>query len=289
MSILVNGDTRLLVQGIGSRTGTLYAEHVLGSGTHLVAGVEFGQGGTWFSTVPVFDSCREAVHATDANASLLCVQSPLAAEAVLEAADAGLDLVICITPDLPAQDVVLIEACLAQTDTMMLGPGSVGAFSPGQCLAGVLPQGIAKPGGIGVVSRSGSLAYEVTWGLSRAGLGQSTILSIGGGTIVGLGFDEILAMFEDDPVTRMVVLIGEVGGQEEEWAAEFVPDGMTKPVVAMVTGRTSPPGQQMGHPGAIIEGVTDTAQHKISLLENAGVDVARCPAEIIELVKRRMR
>jgi succinyl-CoA synthetase alpha subunit len=182
--------------------------------------------------------------------------------------------------------MVLITDHLRQAATRLLGPGTIGAFSPGQCLAGMIPQDIATPGSIGVLSRSGSLAYEVTHQLTRAGLGQSTILSIGSGAIFGMGFAQILAMFEGDPVTERIVLIGEVGGREEELAAEFIVDSVSKPVVAMITGQTSPPGRQMGHSGAIIEDFADTAQHKISVLERAGVRVARFPAEIVECLTR---
>jgi succinyl-CoA synthetase alpha subunit len=287
MSILVDHDTRLLVQGIDTQQGALYVDRILSCGTPVVAGASFGQGGTWVSGIPVFDTVQEAVHATDANTSLVCTPAEGAAEAILESADAGLALAVCVSAGVPIRDMVTVEAHLASHVTCLLGPGCVGVFSPGKCMAGIIPPYVVQPGAVGVVSRSGSLAYEVAWLLTQAGFGQSTILSIGTDTIVGTGFVDILAMFEDDPLTQQVVLIGEVGGREEEAAARFVADRMTKPLVAYVAGQTSPPGRQMGHAGAVIEAFADTAQYKIEALAKSGARVARSPGEIPGLLERR--
>jgi succinyl-CoA synthetase alpha subunit len=286
MSVLVGASTRILVQGIASREGAIYASRMMAYGTHIVAGVSFGRGGTWFASVPVFDTVQEAVRATDADTALVCVPASEAAEAILEAADAGLALVICITASVPVHDLMLVRAYLRGRDTRLIGPGSPGVFAPGQCVAGIIPPHIVRPGSVGVVSRSGSLAYEVTWLLTQAGFGQSTILGIGGGTIVGTGFVDVLSMFEGDPMTQQVVLVGEIGGQQEEEAAAYVADRMTKPVVAFVTGQTAPAGRQMGHSGAIIEEFAGTAQHKIEALQVAGVRIARSPDEIPSLLER---
>jgi len=237
--------------------------------------------------VPVFDTVEEAVRATDANAALICTPADGVADAVLESADANLPLIVCVTANVPEHDMLMLKRQLAHGDTRLIGPGSPGVFSPGHCLAGVIPQYLVTPGPIGVVTRSGSLAYEVTWQLSQAGFGQSTVLVIGGGMVVGTGFVSVLAMFEDDPLTEQVVLVGEVGGGEEQAVAAWVTDGMTKPVVAYIAGQTAPPGRQMGHPGAVIEQVSDTAQSKIDALRNAGVRVARTIDEVPKLLQRR--
>jgi succinyl-CoA synthetase alpha subunit len=286
MSILVDKATRLVVQGIADPEGAMYVERIPISGSRIVAGVTFGQGGSWFASIPVFDTVREAVHATDANAALVCVHASEAAEAILEATDAGLELVICLTNNVPVQDMILVRAHMRHTRATLVGPGTPGVFSPGQCLAGVMPEYAMKPGSVGVVSRSGSLAYEVTWLLTQNGLGQTTVLGTGGGLIVGTGLAEALAMFEDDPVTRQVALIGEIGSQQEELAAQFVADHMTKPVVAFVAGQTAPAGRQMGHPSAVIEDFRGTAEYKIEVLESAGVRVARSLQELPELLER---
>ncbi len=288
MSILVDQQTRLLVQGITAPEGLAYVEHMVAAGSPIVAGVTFGQGGTWYGSLPVFDTVKEAVQATDANATVVCVRGSEAAEAILEAADTGLTLIVCVPAEVPVRDMVLVKAHLRGTPVRLIGPGSSGVCSPGKCNMGIIPGYIARSGSVGIVSRSSSLAYEVTWLLTQAGLGQSTILSIGGGMIVGSGFAEILAMFEDDPATEEVVLIGEIGGQEEEMAAQFVADRMTKPVVALITGQTAPPGRQMGHAAAVIEELAGTAQYKTEMLQKAGVRVARCADELPTLLEERM-
>jgi succinyl-CoA synthetase alpha subunit len=306
MSILVNEDTRLLVHGIASREGAVYTERMLACDTHIVAGVTAGEGGTWAAGVPVFDTVREAVRATDANASLVCVSASEAMDAILESADAELPLIVCATASVPVQDMVQIRSYLRYVagaalpsplasqgrayeqprQAILIGPASPGVFSPGKCMVGAAPEGIFAPGSVGVLSRSGSLAYEATWLLTQAGLGQSTVLGIGDGLIVGAGFVDILAMFEDDPLTEQVVLIGEIGGYGEEIAASFVADRMTKPVVAFVVGHTAPAGRPMGHQGAIIEGYSGTAQAKIEALERAGARIAHTLDESIQLLKR---
>ena len=219
---------------------------------------------------------------------MICVRGSEAAEAIFEAADARLTLIVCVPAEVPVRDMVLVKAHLKGTPVRLIGPGSSGVCSPGKCNVGIIPGYIVRSGSVGIVSRSGSLAYEVTWLLTQAGLGQSTVLSIGGGMIVGSGFAEILAMFEDDPATEEVVLIGEIGGQEEEMAARFVADRMTKPVVALITGQTAPPGRQMGHTAAVIEELAGTAQHKTEMLQKAGVRVARYADELPTLLEERM-
>lgn len=306
MSILVNQDTRLLVHGMASREGAVYTERMLASGTHIVAGVTAGEGGTWLAGVPIFDTVREAIRATDANAALVCVPPSEAMDAILEAADAELPLIVCATAGIPVQDMVQIRSYLRYVagaaiptplaeqgrayeqprQAVLIGPASPGVFSPGKSMVGAAPEGIFTPGSVGVLSRSGSLAYEVAGMLTQAGLGQSTVIGIGDGLIVGAGFVDILAMFEDDPLTEQVVLIGEIGGYGEEMAAGFVADRMTKPVVAFVVGHTAPAGRPMGHQGALIEGYAGTAQAKIEALERAGARVARTLDEIVQLLER---
>lgn len=287
MSILVNSTTRLLVHGTATREGAIYTERMRAAGTPAVAAVSVGQGGTWFGGVPAFETVAEAVHATDANAALICVHAQDVADAILEAADAGIRLIVCTTSRVPVHDMIQIKAYLQGKEATLIGPGSPGVFAPGRCLVGAIAPHILQPGTVGVLSRSGSLAYEVTWMLTRAGFGQSTILGIGDGLIVGTGFAEVLAMFEDDPLTEQVVLLGEIGGQEEETCAAFVRDRMTKPVVAWVVGQTAPPGRRMGHQGAIIEGYSGRAQAKIEALAGAGARVARSLDEIPDLIEKR--
>lgn len=307
MSILVDQDTRLLVHGISSRRGAATVEHMLACGTRVACGVAPGQEGTWVSGVPVFDTVKEAVRATDANASLLCVSPSEVMEAILEDVNAGVCTIVCLTAGVPIHDIIRVQArlrgrganglpagpsygstpgLLGVEPVQLVGPGSPGVFSPGKCVAGIIPQQILRPGSVGVVSRSGSLAYEVAWHLTRAGLGQSTVLGIGSGVIACTGFVDVLSMFEDDPSTEQVVLIGEIGGRGEERAAEYVRDHMSKPVAAFIAGQTAPPGRRMGHEGAIIEEYAGTAQLKIDALEEAGVRVARAPAEIPDLLER---
>jgi succinyl-CoA synthetase alpha subunit len=286
VSILVNRSTRLLLHGIATETGSVYARRMLDQGTPIVAAVAIGQGGTWFAGVPIFDTVHEAIRATDANATLICVPAHQAAEAILETADAGIKLIVCVTSHVPVSDMVCVKAYFRGKDVHLIGPGCPGVFAPGQCCVGAIAGHILLPGTVGVLSRSGSLAYEVTGLLTQAEIGQSTILGIGDGLIVGTGFVEVLTMFEDDPMTEQVVLLGEIGGQEEELAATFVRDRMSKPIVAFIVGQTAPPGRRMGHQGAIIEGYQGTAQAKIDALGRAGARIARTLDEIPVLLRR---
>jgi succinyl-CoA synthetase alpha subunit len=281
---LVNRGTRLLLHGIASETGAVYAQRMLDQRTPVVAAVAIGQGGSWFAGVPVFDTVYEAIHATDANAALICVPAHQAAEAILETVDAGIKLVVCVTSHVPVSDMVQVKAYFRGKDVHLIGPGSPGVFAPGQCNVGAIAGHILLPGSVGVLSRSGSLAYEVTGLLTQAGIGQSTVLGIGDGLIVGTGFVDVLTMFEDDPLTEQIVLLGEIGGQEEELAAAFVRDRMSKPVVAFIVGQTAPPGRHMGHQGAIIEDYEGTALAKIEALDRAGVRIARTLEEIPALL-----
>jgi len=288
MSILVDQQTRVLVQGIATADGLAYVQNMVAAASTIVAGAAFGLGGTWCGSIPVFDTVKEAVRATDANAAVVCGRGGEAAEAILEAADAEMALIVCMPTDVPVHDMVLVKARLRNTPVCLIGPGSHGVCSPGKSNVGIIPPYMVRPGSVGIVSRSGSLAYEVTWMLTQAGIGQSTILSIGGGLVVGSGFAEILAMFEEDPATEQVVLIGEIGGQQEEMAARFVADRMSKPVTAFVTGQTAPPGRQMGHAGPVIEELAGTARYKTEVLKQSGVRVARYADELPGLLVERM-
>lgn len=286
MSILVDKDTRLLVQGITGREGQFHATQLMRYGTHIVAGVTPGKGGEWVleGKVPVFDGVRWAVEATGANCSLIFVPAAFAADAILEAADAGLPLIVCIAEGLPVQDMMQVRRHLDTLQARLLGPNCPGLLTPGESNVGIIPGHIAVPGDIGVVSRSGTLTYEVLYALKEHGMGASTCVGIGGDPVNGTSFLDVLALFEDDPGTERVVLIGEIGGTDEERAAEFIAERMTKPVVGFVAGQTAPPGKRMGHAGAIVEGGSGLAADKIAALEAAGVRVARHPEEIPQLL-----
>jgi succinyl-CoA synthetase alpha subunit len=281
MSILCDKDTKLLVQGLG-RMGQFHARLSAEYGTQVVAGVHPGRGGQEIEGIPVFETVQEAVDATGANASVLFVPPPGAADAILEAADAGLDLAVCITEGIPAVDMARAKAELRGSSMRLIGPNCPGVVTPGQCRIGIMPAQITRPGPVGVVSRSGTLTYEAVDQLSRLGVGQSTCLGIGGDAVIGTTFVDALALFESDPETRAVVMIGEIGGSAEENAAEFVKAHMTKPVSAFIAGQNAPPGKRMGHAGAIISGGKGKASDKIAALEAAGVPVSRSPAEIGE-------
>jgi succinyl-CoA synthetase alpha subunit len=258
---------------------------MVSSGTQVVAGIDDGHGGIWVAGVPVFDTAQEAIGATGANAAIVAVPANQVEEAILEAVDAGLELVVCITAQVPAWDMVRVRSFLRDKPVHLIGPDSAGVFTPGQCLAGVLAPEFLKPGAIGLVSRSGSLTYESVCLLTGAGWGQSTVVCVGSGLILGTSIVDVLAMFEDDPTTEQVVIIGEIGGQEEELAAELVADRMSKPVVAFIAGQTSPPGRKMGHAGATIEEYGDTAQLKMEAFTRAGARVARSLKEVTELLR----
>ncbi len=285
MSILVDKNTRLVVQGITGREGEFHTCLMLEYGTKVVAGVTPGKAGTEVAGVPVFNTVKEAVKATEANTSIVYVPARFAPDAVYEAADAGISLVVCITEGIPTQDMIKVKAHLDQQGVRLIGPNCPGVITPGEAKVGIMPGHIHQPGAVGVVSRSGTLTYEVVYDLTAHGLGQSTCVGIGGDPILGSDFIDILALFEEDDATEKVVLIGEIGGTDEERAADFIASKMTKPVVAFVAGRTAPPGKRLGHAGAIIEGGTGTAAEKIAALEEAGVKVARYPGEIPDLVR----
>jgi succinyl-CoA synthetase alpha subunit len=287
VAILCDQSTRLLVQGLG-RMGQFHAKLSLEYGTQVVAGVKPGAGGSAVDGIPVFDTVRAAVDATGANASVIFVPAPGAADAILEAADAGLRLACCISEDIPALDMLRVKYALRGSQLRLVGPNCPGVVTPGRCRIGIMPAQITRPGAVGVVSRSGTLTYEAVDQLSRLGIGQSTCVGIGGDPIIGTSFVDALALFEADPETRAVVLIGEIGGSAEEAAAEFVRTRMTKPVVAFIAGQNAPPGKRMGHAGAIIAGGKGRAADKIAALEAAGVAVARSPAEIGETLAKRV-
>jgi succinyl-CoA synthetase alpha subunit len=288
MSILVDKETRVVVQGITGREGAFHTQQMIEYGTQVVAGMTPGKGGDWVHTVPVFDTVKEAVNATGANTSIIYVPAPAAPDAIMEAADAGIELIVCITEGVPVLDMLRVHSFLERTSARLIGPNCPGVITPGQAKVGIMPGHIHRPGSVGLVSRSGTLTYEVVQALSDRGFGQSTAVGIGGDPINGTNFIDVLHLFEEDPLTDQVVLIGEIGGSEEERAAQFIATEMSKPVTAFVAGRTAPAGKRMGHAGAIIEGGEGTAQEKIEAFEAVGVKVARHPAEVAELVAQWM-
>jgi succinyl-CoA synthetase alpha subunit len=287
MSILINGSTRLLVQGITGHEGLFHAQQMLAYGTNIVAGVTPGKGGEWVldGKVPVFDSVRTGVEVTGANTSIIFVPARFAADAILEAVDAGIELIVCITEGIPIKEMLLVKHVIQDQNVCLIGPNSPGLISPDHVKVGIIPGSITKKGNVGVISRSGTLTYEVVYALKQAGIGTSTCIGLGGDPIVGTTFNEILSHFEGDSQTDLVVMIGEIGGREEENAATFIASNMTKPVIGFIAGQAAPPNKRMGHAGAIIEGSVGTAEVKISALKNAGVQVAKYPEEIPDLVK----
>jgi succinyl-CoA synthetase alpha subunit len=282
MSVLINKDTRLLVQGITGREGLFHAAQMLDYGTKVVAGMTPGKGGEWVldGKVPVFDTVRSAVDATGANTSISFVPARFAADSILEAADAGIKLVVGISEGIPVHDMMRVRSYLDQKQVRLVGPNCPGLLTPGEAKVGIIPGHITKPGNIGVVSRSGTLTYEVLYAMLQHDAGVSTCIGIGGDPINGTSFIDVLAMFEDDPQTEQIVLIGEIGGSDEERAAEFIEDHMTKPVVGFIAGSTAPPGKRMGHAGAIVEGGSGLAADKIKALKAVGVKVAEHPEQI---------
>lgn len=286
MAILVDENTRLLVQGITGREGSFHTQQAVAYGTKVVAGVTPGKGGIRHEGIPVFNTVEEAVRKEGANASVIFVPPPAAAEAIMEAADAGLPLVICITEGIPTLDMVRAMAFLERKKTRLIGPNCPGVISPGKCKVGIMPGHIHMPGSVGVISRSGTLTYEAVDQLTRRRIGQSTCVGIGGDPIIGTSFVDLLMLFKEDDQTNAVVLIGEIGGTAEEEAADFIKREFHKPVIGFIAGRTAPPGRRMGHAGAIIAGGRGTAEEKIAALRAAGVTVAESPAEIGSTVEK---
>jgi len=286
MSILVDKNTRLLVQGVTGNEGLFHTEQMLNYGTNVVAGVTPGKGGEWVldGKVPVFDSVRIAHEATGVNTSVIFVPARFATDAIYEAADAGIPLIVCITEGIPVQDMMRVRNYLDQKSIRLVGPNCPGLLTPGQAKVGIIPGDISMPGNVGVVSRSGTLTYEVLYALKLVGLGATTCVGIGGDPINGTSFIDTLGMFEADPHTEQIVMIGEIGGTDEEKAAEYIADNLTKPVVAFIAGKSAPPGKRMGHAGAIVEGGSGTAADKIKALEQVGVKVASHPEEIPNLL-----
>jgi len=281
LSIFVDRDTRVLVQGITGRDGGFHTRHMLDYGTRVVAGVTPGKGGTDVHGVPVFDNVEAAVRATGADASVIYVPPLWAADAICEAADAGIRFIVAITEGIPVQDVMRALPFVRERGARLLGPNCPGLIVPGQCKIGILPGNIVTPGPVGLVSRSGTLTYEVVYQLTQAGIGQSTCVGIGGDPLIGTRFVDVLRAFEADPATEAVVLLGEIGGSDEETAAAFVRESMRKPVVSFIAGRTAPPGRRMGHAGAIVAGTSGTAADKVKALEAAGVAVAETPSGVV--------
>lgn len=288
MSILVDKNTRLLVQGITGREGQFHTKNSIEYGTNVVAGVTPGRGGEIVLDVPVYDTVKDAVRETGANVSVIYVPAGGAADAMLEASDAGIPLVVCITERVPVQDMMRVKHEFDRRGTRLIGPNCPGLISPGQAKVGIIPGDICLPGHVGLVSRSGTLTYEVVDALTRQGDGQSTCVGIGGDPVRGLNFVQVLELFQSDAETRAIVLIGEIGGTDEEKAAEYIRERVTKPVVAFIAGQTAPPGKRMGHAGAIIEGGTGTAQDKIDAFKAVGVPVARYPVECAELIRQAL-
>jgi succinyl-CoA synthetase alpha subunit len=286
MSILVNKNTRVLTQGITGATGQLHTRACKEYGTQMVGGVVPGKGGTDFEGIPIFNTVEEARKATGANATVIYVPPPFAADAIVEAAAAGIELIICITEGVPVLDMVKAKAYLAGSRSRLIGPNCPGIITPGECKIGIMPGYIHKPGDVGVVSRSGTLTYEAVYQLTQLGLGQSTCIGIGGDPIVGTSHIDSLKLFCEDPKTRAVIMIGEIGGTAEEEAAQYIKQNFKKPVVAFIAGQTAPKGRRMGHAGAIISGGSGTAADKIAALKAAGISVAMSPAELGRTMKQ---
>ncbi len=285
MSILINSNTRVICQGITGSAGSFHTRQMIQYGTKMVGGVTPGKGGTDFEGVPIFDTVSQAVKETQANASVIYVPAAFAADAIFEAADAGIELVVCITEGIPALDMAKVKTALRRSKTKLIGPNCPGIITPGECKIGIMPGYIHKPGSVGVISRSGTLTYEAVWQLTSLGLGQSTCIGIGGDPIIGMNFIDLLELFQNDSQTEAVVVIGEIGGSQEEEAAQFIKKSFTKPVVGFISGMTAPSGKRMGHAGAIISGSSGTAKAKIEALKSAGVTVCDSPAKMGETVK----
>ena len=288
MSILINKNTKLVVQGITGRDGSFHTGKMKAYGTNIVAGVSPGKGGQTVHDIPVFNTVEEAVKNTDADTSVIFVPAPLAGDAILEAADAGIKLVICISEGVPTLDMIKATNYLEKKGAKLIGANCPGLITPGESMIGILPGNIFKKGNIGLMSRSGTLTYLMVSLLTAADLGQSTCVGIGGDPVAGLYYQELLQMFQDDPETEAIVLIGEIGGDAEERAAQYIKEHITKPVVAFIAGQTAPPGKRMGHAGAIISSGSGTAEEKIAAFEAVGVPVAHLPVEIPALIKQKL-
>ena len=282
MSVLVNENTRVIVQGFTGKEGTFHAQQSLAYGTKVVGGVTPGKGGTQHLDLPVFDTVEQAVKGAGANATVIFVPPPFAADAIMEAADANIPLIVCITEGIPAIDMVKVWAFLQSRKSRLIGPNCPGVISPGKCKIGIMPAHIHKQGGVGVVSRSGTLTYEAVGQLTKLGIGQSTCIGIGGDPIIGTTFTDAIKLFNEDPETEAIIMIGEIGGTAEETAAEYIKANVKKPVVGFIAGQTAPPGRRMGHAGAIISGGSGKASDKIAAMEAAGITVCPSPAQMGE-------
>ena len=289
MSILVNKSTRLMVQGITGKEGSFHTSACMEYGTNIVAGVTPGKGGTEFEGVPVFNTVREAVDAARPNVSMIFVPPPFAADAIMESAEAEIPLIVCITEGIPVMDMVQAKRFMAGKKSRLIGPNCPGIITPEECKIGIMPGFIHKKGRVGVISRSGTLTYEAVWQITKAGLGQSTCIGIGGDPVNGTNFIDLLEMFEKDKETDAIVMIGEIGGDAEERAAEYIKGSLSKPVVGFIAGITAPPGRRMGHAGAIISGGKGTASEKMAAMEKAGIHVVRNPALIGQTVAEALK
>jgi len=289
VSILVSEETRVIVQGITGNEGAFHTKQMVEYGTKIVAGVTPGRGGQFSDGIPVFNTMEQAMREVDAHASAIFVPPPFAADAIMEAVDAGIKLIVCLTEGIPTLDMVAVKAYMKGTDSQLIGPNTPGIISPGKCKIGVMAGYIHKQGRVGIISRSGTLTYEVVYQLTERGIGQSTCVGIGGDPIIGMRFIDILKLFENDRDTDGVIIIGEIGGNAEEEAAEYFHQYMTKPVVAFIAGITAPPGRRMGHAGAIISGGKGSAKEKMEALEQAGITVVKNPAEIGETVEQALK
>src|SRR5690625_863995 len=287
MSVLVNKNSRILVQGITGKAGSYHTEQCMEYGTNVVAGVTPGRGGSQFNEkVPVFNTVEEAVQRTGADVSMIFVPPPFAADSILEAIDAGIELVVCITEGIPVRDMALVKKKLANSKTRLIGPNCQGIITPGECKIGIMPGYIHKPGKVGVISRSGTLTYEAVWQLTERGHGQSTCIGIGGDPIGGLSHTDCLKLMNEDPDTEAIIMIGEIGGNAEEEAAAYIKEHVKKPMAAFIAGVTAPPGRRMGHAGAIVSGGEGTAEAKIAALKDAGVEIAETPSEMADALLR---